>query len=318
MVSVKSMTGAMAPIFVLVACSGVDTNSDICDNVVFGTYPGCAPSTDTDTGSVTGDGTTDGATVEDLTTSENITGVTFNTTDGTITVADAAFDGDNTFTRTPAYDRSGMFAYTNAAGQRNYYALVAGSASGELIATLVGAEGYNDSGDLFAGFERLAVSERPTQGFADYTGSYAGNLTYIGTGGLTHTTGDALIEVDFLNSSVEGQITNRKAQTINGSFQVPTLPVNTDGTQDLLPIQINRSTLTANGVFSGGTVTTFGGGQVVEEGTYAGVIGGPGATETTGWIDLSGTELEADSNLSTREVGIFTATCDPARPGTVC
>ena len=183
--------------------------------------------------------------------------------------------------------------------------------TGAIALGVAAVEGYQDFGYTGAWYrvDDLTTSI-PTSGLVQYLGSYGGVMTFEGSSDLLVTTGDVELQVDFTDGFLKGFIDGRQALDPDGvaaDVDLPTLVLN--------------DTVITDGSFVG-TVNSYDGAEVVETGTYQGFFGGAGATEAGGLVqatnpefDTGGDADDTDDNVTSLDLGVFTATCGaPADP----
>jgi len=156
----------------------------------------------------------------------------------------------------------------------------------------------NSPGAFAAQFARLEETTLPTSGTATFLGDYVGYQAR-GNNNVWRATGSAEMNVDFENSSIDGEINNRVISTlIDGTTYAGYT------TEDIL---LEETDFDAAGVFdgtiSGGTISNGSAGETVGDssGTYSGLIAGDIGQEIVGGVsfafDRNGEEL--------REAGVF-------------
>ena len=220
---------------------------------------------------------------------ESLTKAVYDSTTDTLTISSLPFDNgaaDATYTRNAALDTNGMKAYVNTGGQRTYVALwgISNNGAGSTSAGVVATGDYLSFGFGGNAYGRSGTTTLPTSGLANYTGRYAGLLTYDGKAGYDRTTGTVAIQVDFVDAKIEGQVTGRQNLT--------TATAQND-------VSLATASI-ADGKFNG-TATSFNGATKVEEGSYKGIFGGATGLEIAGVIVLT----SSAGALPTKETGIF-------------
>ncbi len=256
----------------------------------------------------------------------DVTRVTYDPAAMTLTVEGLTLDDipfSATYARRPGKDVAGYEAYTtqNDGLDRHSTAYVAQSNNaGAVRASVVSTGGPRNR--VFAGgfYERdggytpPAVS--PTSGLVSYAGSYVGLTNVDGDGSdlipvapgtppelipseAAEITGDAFLQADFADNSVEGNITNR---------------VLVDRGTPLGSIVLVQTGIEADGTFSGTQVEydllAYPGENVVgtDIGDYGGIFGGPDASGVAGIVQLDQFDGPNDEELgfeAETEVGIF-------------
>lgn len=216
----------------------------------------------------------------------DVTGISYDPVADELIINGTPFDGTEVYVPYPAYDTNGFTAYVNETGQRSYIAFLGTSASGAVVALIVVTPSYINHGFSGAAYALDLESTMPGSGFASYTGSYAGLITYDGVSGFTRTEGDLLLDADFTDGKVEGFILNREI-VATGADQ-PDLIL---GTSDI-----------DGNAFSGGEAVSFdAGGDEVENGTYEGAFGGDLASEVVGTIVVT----DGTGDDEAQETGAF-------------
>lgn len=230
--------------------------------------------------------------------------------DDTMVIVGADFDGNNTYSRDAGRDRNGFIAFRSdfQSQAQNYYATYGETPSGE-IRVLVSATAENaDEGDYIASFERLAASNVPAQGNANYEGSYAGAATVLGRGGgVALTEGDLVLYVEFdENSRVSGYISNRQITEVIAP-EGGVAPAITDVQSTII---LDEATLNDSNIWLGGTVATVdAAGDVTGEGTYVGVVGGPNGSEIGGYLEITEEVTINGEDGQIHEFGVYTGQC---------
>lgn len=313
----RSPIPSTALLLALAACSGGDGNP-----VTNGPAPG--QETGTGSGTTNDSAVTTGNSV--TRTSGDLTGITFNASDNTLTIDDLPFDG-------PAGTPASRYAYMGLAAveatgnpfrqyesgdataetnQRKYFAVYGNGAY--TTAGAVGTGDYQGFGFGGAQYTRTGVS-RPDfstsgSGEAVYEGGYAGvRVATFGTGSgdVTFTTATSRIAVDFLDfeatGAIEGSIGVRNVYDTAGNL-LGTLP----------SIQLATAYTDAQGFIFDGSASSLDRtganvNQTFETGSWEGAFAGPNSEEIVGLIVLTGPAREGDS-VSTG----YGATVDPDTP----
>jgi hypothetical protein len=233
-----------------------------------------------------------------------------------------------TYTRTPALDTAGYQAYTQQStpADRHYTALFKGSNDNRLIAGVV-MDGGNDNrffgGGIYArqGAAIYSPYTNNNGGEAQYYGTYAGVTNVSGNGaqlkdasGLPsnitaprqsdRVSGIILLNADFANGAVDGEISNRRLADNTGN-----LPALTD-------LILTDATIASDGSFKG--TVEYEGSPKSSIGEFSGLFGGSQATSAAGAVAL--TEF-SPSITNEAEYGVFVLTrcgasgADPACAG---
>lgn len=143
-----------------------------------------------------------------------------------------AFDGDNSYGRAAAIPELGPFQVYegdatapdgagNEVNQDVYRAVYGVSSTGKTNFAIVRTGSYLNYG--FGGFvfKRNGVFSVPTEGFATYTGDYAGLRDFKGTSGLEYVSGKMNVEIDFNDfndgAGINGTVTEREIYDIDGN-----------------------------------------------------------------------------------------------------
>lgn len=258
----------------------------------------------------------------------NVRNVTFNAADQTLLVEGLNLDEvpfTAVYNRRPGLDRQGYLAFTVQEDplDRHFTAYTAQSRnSGAVRATAVASPGPRNRFFRGGHFERDGNFDRPdineTSGLVSYAGDYVA-VTNIGDingpdllpipndGQLPNelrvpqaltVTGEILINADFADNSVEGNIFNRQL---------------VETAQELPSVVLIAAPIANNGTFDGTVEYDIGDprgeteGRFIEVGTYGGVFGGPNSDGVAGVVNLeqfdgSGDPLGFENE---REVGIF-------------
>ncbi len=172
-----------------------------------------------------------------------------------------------------------------------------------------GAAGTGDYAEFGHGGAMIARNSEPNSlpiatGELVYTGLYAGIRVIDenspgGSADVQLVSGDAELLVDLLDfditGSIVGFINNRTYYDVDGN-PLGTLPT----------IVMNEgSTISADGRFTGGTVTTFDSSLAeLQNGTFEGMFAGPNGEEVVGAIILTGPAVEG-SSINSKETGVF-------------
>lgn len=313
-----------------------DTEADAGDGTGTGTDDGTGTGTD-------GGGTTtiDSSITVPADIAGNVTNVTFDAAAGTLTVEGISLD-DVPFTavyrRAPALDQDGYVAFTVQEDplDRHYTAYTRESTDGAVRATAVASAGPRNRSLMGAHFERDGPYDPPEvtedTGLVTYAGRYVAvtNVGDLNGSDLLATPvtdpellvpqaliihGDAFLNADFADNSVEGNIYNREL-----------LDTDLNVISDLPSIVLVVTEIEANGSFEGtveydtrdplsGTNTN------TEIGTYAGVFGGTDASSVAGAVELD--EFDGDNdNLGFEtelESGVFVLDrCGTAGASPIC
>ncbi|MBT8460859.1 MAG: hypothetical protein KJN60_14410 [Boseongicola sp.] len=197
----------------------------------------------------------------------------------------------------------------------NRYLAVHKTTDGDEITVGVAAiEGYAEFGYSGAWYDVDDLTTTiPTLGLVEYTGDYAGTLTFSGPDLLYLTDGAVAMEVDFTDSRLKGFITDRDVYSVDGAGTLTDVG-------DLNTLVLNDAVIT-DGSFEGTVTSRDDTSAVVETGTYQGFFGGPSAAviggliQATGDYDLSQAEEDPNEDVFTaRDLGAFTANCTDACP----
>ena len=248
----------------------------------------------------------------------NLQSVTFDPDAETLQVTLTSLDGDTastTYARDTTYDVPGYIAFVQQDDplDRFFTGYAAESADGSSQAVLVVDGGQFNRFFGGANYVQVGAYTAPDSGLASYAGTYVGLLN-IGTRDGTlpsaadpdllperagQVTGDVFINVDFADAAVNGAITNR---------------VDVDGVGATLDtVVLVDATLAANGSFSGASENTAN--DTI--GSFAGVLGGSGATSMSGGIHLTGDFIPGIDNE--QEYGIFVLNqCGTAGEAAIC
>lgn len=228
------------------------------------------------------------------------------------------------------------FAVQEDSLDRLFVALAAQSADGSV--TGVAARDGGQFNTTFSGYalQRVGVftppdasGPGPGTGQVSYAGSYAGLLNGGGNGLALDTppigtppalrpgqpariTGDALINANFADNTVNGAITNRRI--VDTGFGLESII--------LVPTTIIAGTPDeeVNGTFEGGIQRSIAeSGSNSSIGSYSGLFGGPDASSVAGGIELgpAGNVYAADGTSieNSLEVGVFVLNrCGPGGP----
>ena len=169
-------------------------------------------------------------------------------------------------------------------------------------------EGYQNFGYTGAWYDVDDLTQSiPTLGLVEYTGGYAGTLTFEGNGQLALTDGTVTMEVDFTDSKLKGFITDRDIvdTTLAGAITAGDGP-------ELADLVLNDTTIT-DGSFEGTVASYDDEGAVIESGTYQGFFGGDeasvigGLVQAVGEFDLDGDEDTTEDSFNARDLGVFSA-----------
>lgn len=263
-----------------------------------------------DTGGLDGPGGTGNTTVDTTVNvpaaiAGNVTSVAFNATSGTLTVTGVNLDNvpvSTTYARTPSLDQDGFLAYTSQDDplDRHFTALVASGTN--VRAAAVSSPSPRNRTFKGAFFERDGAYDPPVvtedSGLVTYAGTYVGltNISDPSPQNLLSTTvtpeelqpgqalltdGDVVLNADFADNQVEGNIINRRLLGSDGTqyFELPSLVL------IVAPID-------ANGTFGGNIEYDVGDPRsattgFVQVGTYAGLFAGIDSPEVAGAVELS-------------------------------
>ncbi|MBT8414921.1 MAG: hypothetical protein KJO30_11375 [Boseongicola sp.] len=199
-------------------------------------------------------------------------------------------------------------------GFNRYLAVHKTTDGGEITVGVAAIEGYAEFGYSGAWYDVDNITTTiPTLGLVEYTGDYAGTLTFAGPGLLYLTDGEVEMQVDFTDSRLKGFITDRDVYSVTGAGTLTDVG-------DLNTLVLNDAVIT-DGSFEG-TVTSYDDTETpVEGGTYQGFFGGGdaavigGLVQATGDYDLSQAEEDPNEDVFTaRDLGVFTANCTAACP----
>ena len=216
-----------------------------------------------------------------------------------------------TFTRNTGLDTGAYEAYTvqDDALFRHVIALVKQSGNSRSVTAGVVATGGQFNRIYHGGYyERSGNFTKPTSGHVRYAGSYAG-LTNLPTdndlitpkptitdvllpGQAVRTEGVIMLNVDFNDNSIEGQIVEREIQDATFTFS---------GTPDLPSIVLITGAIADDGTFFGGEVE-FEGQIDTDIGDYGGIFGGPDAESVGGVVNLTEFHDDFDGEV---ETGVF-------------
>lgn len=269
----------------------------------------------------------------------NVSSVTFDATAGTLVVEGVNLDNvpvSTTYNRAPALDSNGFLAFTVQDDPIDRHFTAYAGESGNVRAGVVSSPGPRNRSFLGADFERTGRFDPPevstTSGQVTYAGTYVG-LTNVGdTNGsdllstsVTPTelqpsqaliiNGEALLNADFADNSVEGNILNRQL-----------LDTDLNTLNDLPSLVLVVTSIDSNGTFAGSVeydnrdpLSNTDNNTGV--GTYAGVFAGTDSTEVAGAIQLEefdgvGDPLGFDAEL---ESGVFILDqCGVTATSTLC
>lgn len=180
-----------------------------------------------------------------------------------------------TYSRAPALDVNGYQAFTmqESERQRKFLALFAASERRTVSAGVVADAGQANRAFGGGTFSRIDVYSAPTSGLATYMGSYAGVITLTGPldpAAPARTAGDVVLNADFTDGSVNGEITNRRI-------------VHTGDALD--PLALTVTGIAPNGSFLG--EVEFLGQPIRAIGSYAGLFGGREASDVAGVLVIT-------------------------------
>lgn len=223
------------------------------------------------------------------------------------------------YVRTPSVDTNGYEGYTlqRTAADRHYTALFGESNDSHLIAGVVADGGNNNRyfGGGFFGRQGLNVyspyDHAPDEGEAQYRGEYAGVINGSGDGSLLidpssidpnlsgprqagRVTGIIMMNADFANLQVDGEISNR------------TLVHDPLGLNPLPDIVLVASAIDDTGQFLGNV--EYEGVIGTQIGNYAGIFGGNGATSVAGTVFLEEFDGTTNTVQGEEEYGVFVLT----------
>lgn len=271
------------------------------------------------------------------------TGFAYNNDSGQdeLTITGLAFDGDDTYSRGAIVSSLNGYSVYDAdisvpdfldgdsVGQLTPYRAILGLSDNEenggprTSFAVVRTGGYIGYG--FGGFvyQREGGVVIPNNGFALYTGDYAGLRIFEGQSGLEYTVGDVELSFDFAGfgdgAVVRGSIFNRIAyDSTGGLVALDVDPSNgiCDGCL-ILPdivwmVQAGSSVLDENGEISGGLISFYtdenGETQTYEEGEFYAILAGDTTDptdggEVVGVIVVTSTDLR--NEVSAQEAGGF-------------
>ena len=251
-----------------------------------------------------GDGTIDGSpdscTSSALTCRGDVLAVSMNDDETVLSITGLPFDESPvtaTYTRAAGLDVStgsglDFKAYVNNDSDRinDYIALYQTSPDGSVTVGVVGIEGYNLG---YKGeFYRLnSEADLPSTGLVVYTGTYAGLMDFNGDGSLYRTSGDMEIDADYTDNVIKGFVSNRVIIEL----------------AEALPTLILNDTPLVDGTFSGVAVS-YDGGEVLESGSYLGLIGGTNAETVGGVIEVTNPKYDEANKITSRDTGVFITT----------
>lgn len=305
--------------------------------------------TDTGTdGGTTGGGTTtiDSSVTVPTDIAGNVSNVSYDADNGTLVVEGVNLDDvpyTATYKRAPALDQDGYVAFTIQEDplDRHYTAYARESTDGSVRGTAVASAGPRNRSFMGAHFERDGSYDPPEvtedSGIVTYAGRYVAvtNVGDLNGSDLLPTAvtdpellvpqalvihGDAFINADFADNTVEGNIYNREL-----------LDTDLNVVSDLPSVVLVVTDIEANGTFSGtveydnrdplaGTTTN------TEVGTYSGVFGGTDASSVAGGVELDefdgvndnlGLESELESGVFVLDqcgTGAAPAVCNNVNP----
>lgn len=214
--------------------------------------------------------------------SVDMASATFDPDAETLTITGLAFDGspaEAEYTRQAGLDIGDFQAYDLGESSRRYVALFKAGTYTQAGAAATDYALANQHGGTT--YERLGGYNQPTQGNAKYGGSdtYAAVLTTSNVNNPDRVSGDVTLYVDFNQSLVEGEVTNR--QVVGGGA--------------LADVVLKEAAL-ESGTFFGDAVEP----DATPLGKYGGTLGGPNAEEVAGVVVLG-------SDTDTAEYGAFVA-----------
>ncbi len=188
-------------------------------------------------------------------------------------------------------------------GTFQYYAVF--RQSGNVSAGAAGTGDYAAFGHGGAMISRTSAPNSLPVGRGEliYRGLYAGIRVLDqnnpgGSADVQLVSGDANLLVDLLDFDVTGAIIgyvdNRTYYDVDGNLlgNLPTIVMN------------EGSVISADGRFTGGTVTTYNGTEPLQTGTFEGMFAGPNGEEIVGAIILTG-PAGVGSTVSSQETGVF-------------
>lgn len=227
----------------------------------------------------------------------DVVAVSYDADDDILSITGTPFDETElagTYVRAGT-DVNGIPTYINDDPDRfnDYIAYLAESAGGEIQVGAIGIEGYQDFG--YSGTYLLltdSATNLPSEGLVEFTGNAAGVLVYEGAGALDTSLGFVTLEVDFTDNRLKGFVTGR-----NSTSTIGTLPTSL----------VFNDTDIQNGEFSG-TVNSYNGAEVLEEGTYSGAFAGDGSV-VGGTYEATYDDFAGD--ITSRDTGVFIATETP-------
>jgi hypothetical protein len=260
-------------------------------------------------------------------------GFVYDAASDTFTVDNLAFDGGNTYTRSPTIPDLGAAQVYEAAStyedpvtganidQLSYRALYGVSRTGQTSFAIVRTGSYRSYG--FGGFvfSRKGSVVLPTQGQVQFTGAYQGMRDFDGAGGLQYTTGDMQVDIDFNDfnpnegvggKAVKGIVENRKIFDLDGNDITTAVlaGINADKSASLtelpaLLFDVGPGNMDLNGELEGQLNNSFrddnGDVQNFEAGKYYAMISGTNANEMVGIVVVTS---NIDS-VTARETGGF-------------
>jgi hypothetical protein len=263
------------------------------------------------------------------------TGITYNSSDDTLTVQNLAFTGDKKFTKDTTLSPVGPYSvyegptqYADSTtgtpiNQFSYRAIYAKSASGKTAFSIVRTGQYVDYG--FGGFmyQRNGGVTLPAHGQANYAGTYEGLMDFNGQSGLYVTTGSMNMAIDFdaFNTSqsgaavaaIKGSLTNRKIYDLSGNDVTSTwvgyLNSQYSASLSALPVvtfKVGPGVLQSSG-YATGSISSSVGSNVYENGTYYVLLAGDNASEAVGILVMTA-GYPNDSSIKQRETGGFLVT----------
>jgi hypothetical protein len=179
------------------------------------------------------------------------------------------------------------------------FAIYGETSTGSGAVTLVNS---NDTGivTLVADIERIGTTEIPTAGRIEYVGSYIGQFNILEDSAWSLTgdvgiTGDVMLTANFSNAStISGAVTNRSS-----------------GGASVADINLELSAVSNGGFTGAASGGEYGFSSSSVNGTYAGLLTGPDATEVIGGILIEHPQdIGGLSPFVLTEVGVFTAEKD--------
>lgn len=258
----------------------------------------------------------------------DVTNFTFDPTGNSLQIEITGLDSSPvsaTWSRRSSLDVPGYraFAVQEDSLDRLFVALAAQSADGAV--TGVAARDGGQFNSSFSGYalQRVGVftppdasAPGPGTGQVSYAGTYAGLLNGGGSGTAlaapppgtptalrpgqpARVSGDAFINANFADNTVNGAITNRRIVDsgfgLESIILVPTAILTGDPDEAV------------NGTFSGGVQRPFVENESNQSvGSYSGIFGGPDASSVAGGIDLSSVNSADGTSIgNSQEIGVF-------------